>query len=89
MKHYTTKEIPATVEKVHYKTTCELCGKVIRKEAYSIDEVEIKYRKGEIYPEGGFWNDITVDICLTCFTEKLVPWLESQGATFSNEYRSI
>jgi hypothetical protein len=36
-------------------------------------------RIGELDPGGDFGEDTTVDLCPKCFTEKLLPWLKTQG----------
>ena len=47
--------------------------------------VEVRQRQGVSYPEGGSGTEIEVDLCPTCFKEKLVPWLRSQGATIEEK----
>ena len=83
MKHYITKEVPAqpaTTEQRLDKTTCDLCGAEIKKERFSAEEVEVKHRTGENYPEGGSGEETCFDICGKCFDEKLTTWFEEQGA---------
>jgi hypothetical protein len=41
---------------------------------------KVKLKTGQSYPEGGDGEEIEFDICPECFTGKLIPWLESQGA---------
>jgi hypothetical protein len=42
---------------------------------------EIKLEEGTSYPEGGSYEGFILDICPTCFKDKLIPWFESQGGT--------
>ena len=79
MKHYEEIEIPAKTEKILSKITCDMCGREIKREAYSAEEVKIKHRTGSSYPEGGVGETTYVDLCGKCFDEKLIPWLRSQG----------
>ena len=46
---------------------------------YGVDEVIIQHKQRENYPEGGFGTEINIDMCPDCFTNKLLPWLKSQG----------
>jgi len=80
MKHMKTVQVPATEKQIVEKVTCDLCGAEIKRESYSSEEVEIKHRTGDSYPEGGSGDETRVDMCGKCFDEKLVPWLRSQGA---------
>jgi len=88
MRKYITKQ--ATVEErlVLDEVACDLCGKVGKDGdwetsawgvAESEIEIEVRYKDGSSYPEGGSGQKYNVDICPDCFREKLIPWLESQG----------
>ena len=82
MKHYIKKEIPAkpaTTEEVFDKVTCDLCGNDIIEDQYKVDEVQVKHRTGDEYPEGGYGDEVSVDMCGDCFDKKLLPWLREQG----------
>ena len=46
---------------------------------YEVKETEIRLKTGSNYPEGGSGEETTIDICPECFTEKLIPWVKSQG----------
>jgi ribosomal protein S27E len=74
---------------------CDLCGRLLQnpeggtdhfvqpnwsKADWGVDEVVIKRTHGESYPEEAFVEVDCIDLCPTCFTEKLIPWLESQKA---------
>lgn len=80
-------------EKVLVETRCDLCGAIAkrgewRSTVYEVNETEIevtvRQKDGESYPEGGGGTEIIVDICPRCFKEKLVPWLNSQGANIKS-----
>lgn len=87
---YKTVAVPATTRQELVERCCDLCGKKANSDdwgdnSYNFDEtdvqVSIKYRKGEAYPSGGSEVACSIDMCPTCFTQKLVPWLKSQGVT--------
>jgi hypothetical protein len=81
MKHYKTILEPARERQYETHTTCDLCGaKCASDENYYDDEVTIKRREGTNYPDCGWGTETDVDMCGKCFQEKLVPWLQSQGA---------
>jgi hypothetical protein len=70
--------------------TCDLCSAIGKGEQWetSIWEVNtvdiaimIHHNEGDIDREGGSGTKYTVDMCPKCFKEKLIPWLQSQGAT--------
>ena len=83
MKTMKTIEIPAKKELVVDSITCDICGNEVKHKTrymgYEIDTIEVKHRIGSDYPEGGSGSETTVDICGTCFDEKLIPWFRSQG----------
>lgn len=80
MKHTKTVEVPATTREIVSYVTCDLCGEKIEgRDTYDVNEVEIRYKTGRNYPEGGSGDETSVDMCGKCFEEKLVPWLRSQG----------
>jgi hypothetical protein len=80
MRYMRVEKVPATTRQVVDRVTCDLCGDVIRKKMYSAEEVKVNHRIGNSYPEGGSGTDTSFDICGKCFDERLVPWLQSQGA---------
>lgn len=88
VKHLTTikKEVENTVVS---KVTCDLCGKEAEYGSWSeslwnVNEVEvsitIKHRTGNAFPESGVGDETEIDMCPTCFSDKLIPWAISQGA---------
>ncbi len=72
-----------TVERLdHIK--CELCDRTTHNEEwspgqYEVTRPEVSLRMGTNYPEGGNVTETVLDICPTCFQEKLVPWFRSLG----------
>ncbi len=87
MREYTeTEELVKNKMLVGIK--CDLCGKNAKTEnwdssSYEINEttikITIKQKDGTTYPEGGWGTEYSVDMCPSCFKDKLIPWLESQG----------
>lgn len=84
MKTYKTKHIPAVPAKevsVEDKTLCDICKNSIESRGnYSCDEITIESKEGNSYPGSGNADYKFVDMCKTCFDNKLIPWLKSQGA---------
>ena len=68
---------------------CDICGREApnpegfypwKEEMYDAINVEIHLREGSQYPECGFGDDTSFDICPKCFKEKLMPALFALGA---------
>ena len=81
MKHMKTVLVPEQRNQVVDFVTCDLCGAKPKARGYDINEVEVRHKVGELYPEGGSGTETRVDMCGKCFYEKLVPWLISQGCS--------
>lgn len=80
MQHFKTVEVPATTKQVHDFDTCDICGiKIDDGGVHGVNEVEVRHKTGQSYPEGGGGEEISVDMCGKCFDEKLLPWLRSLG----------
>jgi len=79
MKHIRTIQVPAKEKQVIDKVTCDLCGNKIEYKRFSAEEAIVKHRTGDSYPEGGSGEEISIDICGSCFDGKLILWLHSQG----------
>jgi hypothetical protein len=74
----------------HFKSiTCDLCGAKGRSDCqdawgggpFDVAETTVQMRTGKSYPDCYNYTYKEVDICTMCFKTKLIPWLESQGAT--------
>ena len=83
MKHYETVEIPSTTRQKLIRTTCDLCSEEIVRGSFDAENVEVWHKKGDAFPECGMGTLLNIDMCGKCFDEKLVPWLEDQGAELS------
>ncbi len=90
MKHYEDRTETRTT-KVCVRRTCDLCGRETKDgtdwdgtSTYDFEETEVsvtvKCETGERYPSGGQSTAYAVDLCPNCFKDKLVPWLQGQGA---------
>ena len=84
---YEMRTIPSRDEKYIAGVRCDLCGRTAKgawrqwtRGSFDVNEVEISFRDGSQYPEGGSGTKTEFDICPTCFKEKLVPWFTTQGA---------
>jgi len=77
MKVEVIPAVPEKTEAVVDKVTCELCGAECSQEEYAmnIDWVNIVHKKGNNYPEGGWYEATVIDLCPKCFHGKLIPWL--------------
>jgi len=83
---------PASTYFVVIRMKCDLCGRESTKPAqgweensFQVEEIEISHRSGEQYPESGSGDKIEIHLCPECFRNKLVPWLQSQGADVKYE----
>jgi len=93
MKIYKDKEVPAHTEKIIVKRICDLCGKEgkhswdggIFEESNTAIKASIRHKEGRNYPDSGFGDEIDIDLCPNCFRNKLVPWLQEQGANIKYE----
>ena len=47
---------------------------------YVVSDVVVSYEFGNSYPDNGSTTELSYDICGNCFKNKLMVWLESQGA---------
>ena len=74
------------------KLKCDLCEKEVDGDEwgssyYRIEDVvvEIRYKTGSNYPDGGMGKEYVVDMCPDCFVNKLIPWLQSQGSDIQSK----
>lgn len=88
MIHYKTIVIPQHEEQFVNYVSCDCCGEDIERDVsgYDVGEVEIYCKEGTAYPEGGHGTKIVLDMCPTCFKEKLVPFLQSIGTVRTEEW---
>jgi hypothetical protein len=83
------KENYTTEITVHDGMTCDLCGKESHFKSchtwgtthFEVQDVTVEWESGHSYPEDRYTLTKFVDVCPDCFRTKLIPWLESQGAT--------
>ena len=90
MRKTTTTKMLKEVKESKTEVFCDICGKQSKNESFWDEsrwwsertevKVSIKQQQGQNYPEGGAGTEIIVDLCPQCFKEKLIPWLNSQGA---------
>lgn len=90
-QRFEMKTVPATTTKVCVENTCDICKRKAdapssyepnwdTKTTYDISQVTVAARDGARYPEGSQYTVTSFEICPTCFHEKLVPFMKSQGA---------
>jgi hypothetical protein len=66
--------------KVIDKTFCDICGNEFTKPHHTtgdIEEIIIRHRRGEEYPEGGYGDMLDMDVCPACMNKIIVPFLKS------------
>lgn len=85
MKHYKTRVIPERIDEILFRTTCDLCSKEIEQDEWDRDEVTVENVTGYSCPSGGASSYEFVDMCGSCFRDKLIPWLTQQGATIQTK----
>jgi len=92
MRRKATRTIPAQQVEEEVEVTCDLCKACVGKpndrgenewqpSMYDTLTTTVAIDEGTRYPEGSRGTVRAVDICPDCFTTKLIPWLQSQGAT--------
>lgn len=88
MKKYEKKIIPQKEIEVVSGISCDLCGKEGFQEGwqesyYSTEETEIsvsvRQKEGRNYPDGGWFEEVNIDICPQCFKNTLIPFLKEKG----------
>lgn len=84
----TEENIVTYTEEKLVEIRCDLCNSIAtngdwNKSNWGVEEIEISYRGGNAYPECGDGVSYSIDLCPKCFKEKLVPWLNEQGANIN------
>lgn len=84
MKKIIVSAVPEHTKDALDFTSCDLCGKNMNihqwGNKFNVDEVTIERRLGNSWPECGNTTTTSFDVCGKCFVEKVIPWMESQGA---------
>lgn len=75
------------------KLACDLCGVEAKggdweSGCYEVNEVEVqvtvRQKDGSNTPSGGSGEEYLIDLCPKCFKDRLVPWLNSEGANIES-----
>jgi hypothetical protein len=85
--HITQEKVESRTVSTTVAMVCDLCRTRYEgvdqydwsTEPYRREKTTLTYEYGDVFPEGGTTTHIRVDICPTCFTTRLLPWLHSQG----------
>lgn len=90
MKKMKTIPVAATTRETIDFVKCELCDRTSNDESwspglYEVTEPDVRLRTGTNFPEGSSIDTIILDICPTCFKEKLIPWFVSHGGVLRKE----
>ncbi len=90
------KKVPEQVREhwVETRTECDICHQDVKHDRDSWDgsDIEIEAKIGSIYPEADVRDGYRVDVCNTCFLNKVIPAIHALGATwteFSAEETSL
>lgn len=84
MKVYVEKTETRTYQSLE-RTICDICGTEEGTghwqtgNCYDFDDVTIHHEHGSRYPSGGNKEELNLDICPKCFSEKILPVLRSLG----------
>lgn len=85
MKHFKTVLVHHDKQVLTHRT-CDICGSESydgsnwSDKTFGVEEITILRKTGESYPDCGTMTDWSFDLCPSCWTEKLVPWMKEQGA---------
>lgn len=87
-KHFEIRKVESE-RRVLAGVTCDICGRKATsddwsEESYGVDEIRIERRHGQQFPEGDFTVLSSFDLCPDCWENKLLPWMQEQGATPSD-----
>jgi hypothetical protein len=78
---------PASEREEQVGLICDLCGAHSPdkdgwgSDQHDVDDVTISREVGTSYPGDYMTTTTCFDLCRDCWTNKLVPWFASQGAT--------
>lgn len=78
------KIVPAHIERREEMTrdVCDCCGLDLsedNKGAYADNDVRVQGHVGSFYPSGDCRTTYEIDLCSTCFVDKLVPLMRANG----------
>lgn len=80
MKHMKTVVFPERKEEQLDFVSCDFCGnQMVQHYGYEVDKVTVSREEYKEFPEGFDGQTTFVDMCKICFTDKLIPWIRSQG----------
>jgi hypothetical protein len=88
MRMCTVPAVPAKEVEEQIAIICDLCQAespcrthwLVGSSGYSGRTVVVSIQDQSSFPEGGTVKRHSFDLCPKCFWEKLVPWMEQQGA---------
>lgn len=85
MKVRKTRKVVKEVEEVTESfIECDKCKEKIKKGFFDRFQCTFEYREGTVYPEGGSYEETSMDLCQHCGGE-LINVLESLGYRLSSE----
>ena len=94
MRKYQTLTIPESKREQQTHLVCDMCGYEVKEYGddwsgygYDVREIEIRHKDGCHFPEGGYGTEINFDVCPTCWTDNVLPWLLDNCKTNKPEYK--
>ena len=76
---------PAEEYEITVSLKCEICGDESptsdnwKQDCYNTLKPTIQLEESSHYPGDYYGTRTHIDLCPTCFEEKLIPWLKAQG----------
>ncbi len=64
---------------VESRVVCDFCNSEIFDGGWTVDEVVLEAKIGDVYPEGDFRRGEAFDCCRGCWTSKVRPALQALG----------
>lgn len=74
-----TEKVIVEPKEILDKVLCDICKKEIYNQGYEISEATVEVEYGENYGgDGGKKTILNIDICESCFRNKLIPLVEKE-----------
>lgn len=82
MRYKKIQEARVERREVSTRDVCDCCGLDLSKDsdgAYSDNDIYVRAHVGSFYPSGDCRTTYEIDLCSTCFVDKLVPLMRANG----------
>ena len=81
MRYMKTVQIPATAREEVERLTCDFCGNTIRTQGHTYTEITLQREDVSSYPECSSGTKTVFDCCVDCWDGKVMPALQTLGAS--------